>query len=216
MREKLIHIFDRLLLAFGQRRWWPGESPLEVMVGAILTQNTAWRNVERAISNMKEQAILDMDVLIEIEEETLAAIIRPAGFYRLKSARLKGFIREFHRRYGGNIENTHAIPTRELREQFLGVKGIGPETADSILLYALDRPVFVVDAYTKRFLKNHGIYNGSSDYHDIQSFFTHHLPEDAYLFNEFHALIVRLCQTHCKKKPQCAGCPLTGADGHSS
>lgn len=216
MRRKLLDIFYSLLSAFGPCRWWPGDSPLEVMVGAILTQNTAWRNVERAISNMKERAVLDMDALCVIEEAGLAEIIRPAGFYRLKAGRLKALVKEFHRLYGGLIENTRNVPTGQLREQLLAIKGVGPETADSILLYALDRPVFVVDAYTKRFIKNHRVYNGSDDYHEVQLFFTRNLPADLYLFNEFHALIVRLCQRHCKKKPDCTRCPLAADEAAGS
>jgi endonuclease-3 related protein len=209
-RARLLTIFDLLLAAFGPRHWWPGDSPLEVMVGAILTQNTAWRNVERAIDNLKEKGAMDMRVLSEIEGDALAEIIRPAGFYRVKSRRLKALITDFHRHFDGLIENTSATPTADLRNLLLAINGVGPETADSILLYALDRPVFVVDAYTKRFLKNHGLYDGNDDYHDVQKFFMDNLPEDRYIFNEFHALIVRLCQQHCKKGPDCSPCPLAG------
>lgn len=208
MRQRLLDIFDSLLAAFGPCHWWPGESPLEVMVGAILTQNTSWRNVEKAIYNMKERGVLDMNALVRIEEAALAEIIRPAGFYRLKAVRLKAFITEFNDRYGSSIENTRRVSTKELRDHLLSIKGVGPETADSILLYGLERPVFVVDAYTKRFLKNHGLYDGPYEYGDVQSFFYRYLPEDSYLFNELHALIVRLCQRHCKKKPVCEACPL--------
>jgi endonuclease-3 related protein len=211
-REKLLAIFDTLHTAFGPRHWWPGDSPLEVMVGAILTQNTSWRNVERAIANMKKWRVLDMEVLFRIGEEDLAEIIRPAGFYRIKSRRLKAFIADFQERFDGLIEHTAAVPTGELRDYLLAVNGIGPETADSILLYALDRPVFVVDAYTKRFLKHHGLYDGDYEYHHIQKFFMDNLPRDTYIFNEFHALIVRLCQEHCKKRPDCSLCPVSGED----
>jgi endonuclease III related protein len=208
--KRLLHIFNRLLSAFGPRHWWPGDSPLEIMVGAILTQNTSWRNVEKAITNMKDHGVLEMNRLVEIGEGALAEIIRPAGFYNIKTRRLKTFLIDFHSRFDGIVGNTTAIGTSELRDSLLILNGIGPETADSILLYALDRPVFVVDTYTKRFLHNHGLYTGSYDYHDVQSFFMDSLPRDTYLFNEFHALIVRLCQLHCKKKPECAACPLSG------
>ena len=180
------------------------------MVGAVLTQNTAWRNVERAITNMKERGLMEMGALREIGEGELAEVIRPAGFYRLKSERLKALIDHFYERYGGVIGKTQRETTAALRAGLLSVKGIGPETADSILLYALDRAVFVVDAYTVRFLANHGLHEGG-DYHDVQRLFTESLPEDVRLFNEFHALIVCLAQRHCKKRPECAGCPL--ADG---
>jgi endonuclease-3 related protein len=206
----LLDIFDRLLQAYGPRQWWPGDSPLEVMVGAVLTQNTAWRNVEKAIANMKERGLMEMAALHAIGEGKLAEVIRPAGFYRVKAKRLKALIDHFCERHDGAVENTRRETTAALRAGLLSVKGIGPETADSILLYALDRPVFVVDAYTVRFLKHHGLYEGS-DYHDVQRLFMESLPEDARLFNEFHALIVCLGQRHCKKKPECDGCPL--ADG---
>ena len=183
------------------------------MVGAVLTQNTSWRNVERAIDNMKGEGLLDMDALHLIEEDRLAEVIRPAGFYRVKSKRLKALIADVHARYGASIEHMRQAPTRQLRDWLLSVKGVGPETADSILLYALDRPVFVVDAYTKRFLKNHGLYDGGGDYHEVQKFFMDNLPQDTYIFNEFHALLVCLCQRHCKKKPDCPACPLMGESG---
>jgi endonuclease-3 related protein len=212
MRKRLREIFEKLLSAFGQRHWWPGDSPLEIMVGAVLTQNTSWRNVEKAIDNMKGKGLLDMDALRLIEEDRLADVIRPAGFYRVKSKRLKALITDVHVRYGASAEHMQQAPTWQLRDQLLSVKGVGPETADSILLYALDRPVFVVDAYTKRFLKNHGLYDGD-DYHDVQKFFTDNLPRDTYMFNEFHALLVCLCQRHCKKRPDCPACPLVDVGG---
>ncbi len=208
MEKRLLAVFDALLAAFGPRHWWPGDSPLEIMVGAVLTQNTAWSNVEKAIANMKAQGVLTFEALTEIDEAALAGIIRSAGFYRLKSRRLKQLIAYFHRRYDNRLENTAGVPTGTLRAELLAVNGIGPETADSILLYALERPVFVVDAYTKRLLRNHRLYDGDDGYHDVQAFFTENLPEDISLFNEFHALIVRLCQEHCRKKPLCDTCPL--------
>jgi endonuclease-3 related protein len=213
MRKRLQEIFEKLLSAFGQRHWWPGDSPLEIMVGAVLTQNTSWRNVEKAIDNMKGEGLMDMDALDLIEEDRLADVIRPAGFYRVKSKRLKALITDIHLRYGSSIARMQMTATRQLRDQLLSVKGIGPETADSILLYALDRQVFVVDAYTKRFLKNHGLYDGGDDYHDVQKFFIDNLPRDTYIFNEFHALLVCLCQRHCKKRPDCRACPLMDERG---
>jgi endonuclease-3 related protein len=208
--ERLRAVFDHLLSAFGPRHWWPGDSPLEVMVGAILTQNTSWRNVEKAIANMKNRGVLDMARLAGIDEGELGEIIRPVGFYNVKSKRLKAFITDFHHRFERILEDTATINTPDLRNYLLAISGIGPETADSILLYALERPIFVVDAYTQRFLANHGLYNGHDDYHEVQRFFMENLPADTYLFNEFHALIVRLCQQHCKKRPDCTTCPLAG------
>ncbi len=213
MTKRLREIFEKLLTAFGQRHWWPGDSPLEIMVGAVLTQNTSWRNVEKAIDNMRAKGLLDMDALHLMEEDRLADVIRPAGFYRVKSKRLKALITDIHVRYGASIDHMRQVPTWQLREHLLSVKGVGPETADSILLYALDRPVFVVDAYTKRFLKNHGLYEGSDDYHDVQKFFMDNLPRDTYIFNEFHALLVCLCQRYCKKRPSCPACPLMDERG---
>ncbi len=210
MRQRLMIIFETLLSAFGSRHWWPGDSPLEVMVGAVLTQNTSWKNVEKAIANMKDRSIMDMTRLAEIDERELAEIIRPAGFYNVKSRRLKAFIADFHRRFNGSIEGTASVTTQALRDYLLDIDGIGPETADSILLYALERPVFVVDAYTKRFLKNHRLFVGSVDYHEVQRFFVDNLPEDTHVFNEFHALIVYLCQQFCRKRPECTACPLAG------
>jgi endonuclease-3 related protein len=210
MRSRLLNIFDLLLHAFGSRHWWPGDSPLEIAVGAILTQNTAWKNVEKAITNMKDTGMLDVRKLRASDPVRLAEIIRPAGFYRVKTTRLKSFVDFLGREYGGLVENMKDTPTSDLRGQLLGIHGIGPETADSILLYALGRPVFVVDAYTVRFLRNHGIYEGTATYDDAQSLFMRYLPPDTYLFNEFHALIVYLCQNFCKKTPVCAPCPLDG------
>jgi len=208
MRSRLLNIFDRLLHAFGPRYWWPGDSPLEVAVGAILTQNTAWGNVEKAIANLKEAGMLDMDKLRAIDQVSLADIIRPAGFFRVKAKRLKSFVEFVEREHGGVLERMKETQTGTLRSQLLGINGIGPETADSILLYALDKPVFVVDAYTIRFLKNHGLHEGTATYEEAQSLFMKHLPVDTHLFNEFHALLVHLCQKFCKTKPLCSNCPL--------
>ena len=178
------------------------------MVGAVLTQNTSWKNVDKAIRNMKAQGVMDMGRLYEIKTSDLADIIRPAGFYNIKSKRLKNFINVVYEEFAGSINNIRSIDTDQLRPLLLGINGMGPETVDSILLYALNRPVFVVDAYTKRFLKNHGLRTNTGDYHEIQSYFQENLPSDTYLFNEYHALIVALCQTYCKKIPLCGDCPL--------
>jgi endonuclease III related protein len=207
-RQRLLRIFNILLTNFGRRNWWPGETKLEIIVGAVLTQNTAWKNVEKAIGNMKREGVLDIKTIHEISVEKLGEIIRPAGFFNIKSGRLKALIGVLHDSFKEDIENLSPVATDELRTLFLSIDGIGYETADSILLYALHRPVFVVDAYTKRFLGNHDLYNGNSGYHDIQGFFMEHLPPDTYLFNEFHALIVYLCQHYCKKVPLCDTCPL--------
>ena len=212
MRGRLLRIFDLLLEHFGQRHWWPGDTPLEVSVGAILTQNCAWRNVEKAIDNLKGRALLELDALHRIRTDELADIIRPSGFYNIKSKRLKSFTKVLVDEYDGSFDILRAYRLSDLRERLLAVNGLGPETADSILLYALEKPIFVIDAYTKRFVTNHGLVKAGNDlaYDDLQLLFMDHLPHDTYLYNEFHALIVRLCQTYCKKVPLCVGCPLKG------
>lgn len=212
MRGRLLRIFDLLLEYFGQRHWWPGDTPLEVSVGAILTQNCAWGNVEKAIDNLKGRALLELDALHRIGTDELAEIIRPSGFYNVKSKRLKSFTKVLVDEYDGSFEVLRGYGLQPLRERFLAINGIGPETADSILLYALEKPIFVIDAYTKRFVTNHGLFEAGNDvaYDDLQLLFMDHLPHDTYLYNEFHALIVRLCQTYCKKVPRCEQCPLKG------
>ncbi len=206
--ERLLKIFDILLHTFGKRHWWPGETPLEVIVGAVLTQNTSWKNVEKAIGNMKAKGIMDLGALNVAENDALAGVIRSAGFFNIKSKRLKNLIKVLCDDFDGSIEKLKLIDTEKLRKLLLGVNGMGPETVDSILLYALGRPVFVVDAYTKRFLKNHGLLENENDYHRIQAWFQENLPSDTYLFNEYHALIVALAQTCCRKTPLCRECPL--------
>lgn len=207
-KQRLLNIFESLLLTFGKRHWWPGETELEIIVGAILTQNTSWRNVEKAIANMKANNLLDFDALRSIDNRELGNIIKSSGFYNQKAIRLKLFLQVIHDLFNGSIDNLKNYDTLHLRKMMLSVNGIGPETADSILLYALNRPVFVVDAYTKRFLHNHNLYEGKGTYDDIQQFFMTNLPHDTYLFNEFHALIVCLCQVYCKKTPECNSCQL--------
>ncbi|HOJ70728.1 MAG TPA: hypothetical protein PLR38_02695 [Syntrophorhabdaceae bacterium] len=218
IEERLLRIFYRLLDAFGKRYWWPGDTPLEIIVGAVLTQNTTWKNVEKAINNLKKEDMLSFEALYGVDEKRLSDIIKPAGYYNIKSNRLKNTIKLFYEEYNSSIDYLSTISTEKLRKSLLGVKGIGKETADSILLYALNRPVFVVDTYTKRFLKNHrpplmddswGIKDKDS-YDYIQGFFTRHLPLDKYIYNEYHALIVCLGQRYCKKIPDCGGCPLKG------
>lgn len=206
--QRLLKIFNILLESFGKRHWWPGETPLEIIVGAVLTQNTSWKNVEKAIQNMKKECVLDIEALYYIDPERLSEIIRPSGFFNIKTKRLKNIINVIYHDYDASIENMMDIDVKKLRHSLLDINGIGPETADSILLYALNKPVFVVDAYTKRFLKNHKLYNADGDYHAIQGYFMEHLPVDIYLFNEFHALIVHLGKNYCKKTPACRGCPL--------
>jgi endonuclease III related protein len=204
----LTTIYDILLKRFGPQDWWPGDTPFEVIVGAILTQNTNWTNVEKAIINIKNARLLTPEKLHHLDITKLAALIRPAGYFNIKAKRLKNFLDWFFENYSGKIGNLGNVRTAELREQLLSVKGIGPETADSILLYALNRPVFVVDAYTARICARHQLIDEGADYHGIQEIFESNLPCDIQLFNEFHALIVNLGKDFCKPKPKCEECPL--------
>jgi endonuclease-3 related protein len=212
-KQRLLDIFQILLSTFGKRNWWPGETELEIIVGAILTQNTSWKNVEKTICNMKANDVLNIESLQSISYQELGEIIKSSGFYNQKANKLKQFIHVIHAKFNKSIGNLHNLDTDALRRILLSVSGIGPETADSILLYALNRPVFVVDAYTKRFLRNHKLYDGSWKYDDVQKYFMVNLPLDTYLFNEFHALIVCLCQNYCKKLPECVLCPLNQEQG---
>ncbi len=208
--QALNDIYDRLLARFGPQHWWPGETPFEVMVGAVLTQNTAWSNVEKAIANLKGQGLLDPARLFALPPLLLAEQIRPCGYFNLKAARLHNLLSLIAGRFDGDLDRFFATPLASLRQQLLEVKGIGPETADSILLYAAGKPIFVVDAYTHRLLSRHGlIAEEEADYHQIQALFMDALPADVALFNEYHALIVRVGKEYCKKTgPRCGECPL--------
>jgi endonuclease III related protein len=208
LSEQLKQIYDLLFKRFGPQDWWPGDTPFEVIVGAILTQNTNWTNVEKAIINIKNADALAPVKLHHLDIATLAALIRPAGYFNIKAKRLKNFLDWFFENYSGKLENLEGVRTPELREQLLSVKGIGPETADSILLYALNRPVFVVDAYTARICSRHHLIDEGADYHQIQETFESNLPSDIQLFNEYHALIVNLGKNYCKPTPKCEECPL--------
>jgi endonuclease-3 related protein len=201
-------MFDLLLKRFGPQSWWPGETALEMMVGAILTQNTNWKNVDKAIENLKKRNLLSMEALRALRTEELAGQIRPAGYYNIKARRLKNLIAFIVERYQGEIALLAREETEALRQGLLSVKGVGPETADSILLYALDRPVFVIDAYTHRILTRHGMVEEASTYAELQALFTDHLPDDTQLFNEFHALIVKNGKEFCRRAPLCGECSL--------
>jgi endonuclease-3 related protein len=196
---------------FGPQHWWPGESPLEIMVGAILTQNTNWSNVQKAIANLKSEKLLDYQSLSQLSVDELAQLIRPAGYYNLKAQRLKNLFDMVADSYGGEVDLFLSDELGSARENLLAVKGVGPETADSILLYACGHPVFVVDMYTHRVFSRHNMVEEETDYQSIQDVFVDHLPQDLRLYNEFHALIVRVAGTFCKKtKPLCEKCPLQG------
>lgn len=207
--RRLDAMYRAMLDALGPSHWWPGDSPFEVCVGAILTQNTAWTNVEKAIAALREADVLEPEAMYSLPQEQLAEYIRPAGYFNIKAARLRAFLKFLKDRADWDISALESIGTDSLREQLLGIKGIGPETADSMLLYAFDRPMFVVDAYTARIMNRHGMVSEESNYFELQSLFMDSLPEDVPMYNEFHALIVRVGKDWCKKRaPQCAGCPL--------
>lgn len=208
--NKLLEIYRRLYHAFGPQHWWPGESPFEIAVGAILTQNTNWANVERAIENLKKENVLSARSIHEIKTDGLASLIKPAGYFNIKSKRLKAFIHFLMNEYQGSMKRMGNKEMDTLRTELLNIHGIGYETADSILLYALDKPVFVIDAYTKRILSRHNIIRYDESYERIQDLFHTNLKRDAELFNEYHALFVRLGKTYCRKKPMCDGCPIEG------
>lgn len=206
--ERLMEIYNLLYDRYGQQQWWPGQTRFEVAVGAILTQNTNWGNVEKAIGNLKRADALCVDKLHEMDADVLAELIRPAGYYNIKAARLKNFISWLFDNFQGRIENLMPLNVYDLREQLLSVKGIGRETADSILLYGLDKPVFVIDTYTCRVMTRHGLIEAGADYEQLRDFFESSLPGEPELFNEYHALLVRVGKEHCKPKAKCSGCPL--------
>ncbi|NUQ66052.1 MAG: endonuclease III domain-containing protein [Pirellulales bacterium] len=210
MSATLEEIHNRLLDTYGHQHWWPGESPFEVMVGAVLVQNTSWKNVERAIENLRERDLLDPVALHQVPVEELAELIRPAGYYRIKARRLCNLLDLVVERYGGSLEAMFQSSLETLREELLAVNGIGPETADSILLYAGGMPTFVVDTYTHRVFARHGWIDFSARYHEIKEHFESGLEKDPQLYNEYHALLVRVGHLHCRKTPKCAGCPLAG------
>jgi len=206
--ETLSEIYKLLYDAFGPQHWWPGETQFEIMAGAILTQNTSWTNVEKAIANLNRAGSLTPDALRRIEIKQLAELIRPAGYYNIKAKRLKNFVDWLFEHYSGELTNLQTISTDRLREELLAITGIGRETADSILLYALGRPVFVVDAYTARITVRHELIEPGADYEQLRELFESNLPRDVRLFNEYHALLVKAGKEFCKTKARCSGCPL--------
>ncbi len=201
-------VYERLLAHFGPQRWWPADSPLEVMIGAVLTQNTSWKNVERAIANLREAGLLEADALYALDVDELAEVIRPSGYYRLKAGRLLNLIEFLVDRYKGSVETIRSSDPATLREELLSIKGIGPETADSILLYALEVPTFVVDTYTHRIAARHGWIDFETNYDGLKEFFESRLVVDVEMFNEFHALLVRVGNQYCRRTPKCDECPL--------
>ena len=201
-------VYRTLFEAWGPQRWWPADSPFEVMVGAVLVQNTAWRNVERAIENLQAAAALSPHRLLALAPEELEALIRPAGYFRVKARRLRALVQFFVDDFSADIAAMQTLPPDELRLRLLGVHGIGPETADSILLYAVGQPALVVDTYTLRVFARHGWVPPNASYHALQAHLAAELPVESAVYNEFHALMVAVGKTHCRRTPCCAGCPL--------
>ena len=238
MKRRLMAVYRRLHAAHGPQHWWPGDSRFEIMVGAVLTQNTAWTNVERALRRLREEGVLNLDSIRRTPLPRLAQMIRTSGYFRQKAQRLKNFVSYLDARHGGSLERMFAQPTDQLREELLALNGVGPETADSILLYAGGHPVFVVDSYTRRIFERHGLITAKTRYEEIR-----HLVERAFqpslpaawnqppasplagrrrhkfvirratsaarAFDEFHALLVQSAKHHClKAQAHCTGCPL--------
>ena len=206
--RRLLDVYERLLAAYGPQRWWPGETPFEVIVGAVLTQSAAWTNVEKAIANLKAAGVLSPEGLARLDGAELARMVYPAGYFNSKARKLKAFVGMLRDRFGGDLERMLAAPVGELRTLLLDTHGIGPETADAILLYAAGRPVFVIDAYTRRLFSRLGIAPERDRYEAWRAQFETGLDPDAALFNEYHALIVRHGKERCRRLPICDGCPL--------
>ncbi len=204
----LLRIYELLNGHFGNLNWWPAETPFEVIIGAILTQNTAWSNVEKAIANLRKAEMLSPEDLLQADDDTLAGLIRPSGYFHIKTRRLKSFVHFLCEEFEGSLERMFAEDTAVLRERLLRVKGIGRETADSILLYAGQKPVFVIDAYTFRILGRHGLIGEDADYGLVQALFMNELPANAALYNQYHALLVNTGKTYCRTIPRCDSCPL--------
>jgi endonuclease III related protein len=206
----LQELYQRLWETWGPQDWWPGDTPFEVVVGAILTQNTNWGNVARAIAALKDQDLLEPRALHDLPEAELARLIRPAGYYNVKARRLRNFLDFLGTHYGHSMAQLAASDLSSLRPALLSIKGVGPETADSILLYALEKPTFVVDAYTFRILSRHGLLDEACSYEDLRQLFMEHLPARVDRYQEYHALLVRLGKEWCRPQPRCGSCPLEG------
>lgn len=205
----LVRLYRLLYERYGPQGWWPAETPFEVVVGAILTQATAWRNVERAIENLKSADLILPESIFQTDERELAELIRPAGYFNSKARRLKSFVKHLFEEHGGSLEEMFSQDLEPLREELLMIYGIGPETADSIALYAADKPTFVIDAYTRRLLHRLGlIENREMSYDELRRFFLERLPQDIALYKEYHALIVEHCKRICRRRPLCGRCHI--------
>lgn len=208
MRRRLLRIYERLRAAYGAQGWWPGQTPFEVCLGAILTQNTSWTNAEGALAQLRRRGLVSYRALRQVPPTRLAPLIRPSGYFNLKARRVSAFLSFLGREYGGRVASMRREAPRALRAKLLGVRGIGPETADSIVLYAAGLPLFVVDAYTRRIFARLGIISGREAYDVVQALFMNSLPGDAGLYNDYHAQIVRLAKEACRRRPLCGRCPL--------
>lgn len=206
-RYNIKELFNLLYKEYGPQHWWPGDTRWEIIIGAILTQNTSWKNVEKAIKNLKKNELLDYFKIKEIDVEKLGTIIKPSGFYNIKAKRIKNFISFIEKEYNNDINKIKNEPLDIAREKLLSVNGLGKETVDSILLYAYNFPTFVVDTYTKRIFFRHKMIE-NDDYEEIRSMVMNNFGDNAEIFNEFHALIVRIGKEFCKKKPLCKNCFL--------
>ncbi len=204
--RRLMAVYRRLHAAHGPQQWWPGDSTFEIMVGAVLTQNTAWTNVEKAIANLKLAQALSPEVIAAVPHRRLASWLKPSGYFNIKAKRLRAFCAWLIQK--GGAKRLARLPTAVLRAELLQVHGIGPETADDILLYAFNRPVFVIDAYTRRVFKRLGLIHGNEDYEALRELFEKSLATDTRLFNEYHALIVAHAKDACRPQPRCAACKL--------
>jgi len=201
-------IYRRLLRTRGPAGWWPGETAFEVCIGAILVQNTAWPNADRALRSLRERGLLSYEGLKGMTAEEIAPVIRSCGTFNVKARRLAAFVDFLGRRYEGRVGNMAREGPWELRRQLLALPGIGRETADCIALYAAGHPLFVVDGYTRRVFSRLGLIRGDESYDEVQRFFMRRLPGDASLFNDYHAQIVGLAQQSCRARPRCTECPL--------
>lgn len=214
--RRLRSIYTTLFRHYGPCHWWPGDSKFEILVGVVLTQNTNWSNVEKAIANLARAGCLDPHKLLDCPPAKLAELIRPSGYYNVKQKRLRAVVGWFVDRFRGSFEAMGREGLASLRAELLGVHGLGPESVDSILLYVLGKPSFVIDAYTRRLLHRHGLCTERASYDDLKALFEDRLPRDAALFNEYHALIVYAGKDYCKPTPRCGGCPLDGTGGQGS
>lgn len=203
----LRRLYDALQALYGEQPWWPADSPFEIMVGAVLTQNAAWSNVEKAIERLKAAGLMSLPALLDTTHEQLAETIRPSGYYNIKAKRLRNLCLFLDR--AGGLEAFADWSLDDQRAALLGVNGVGPETADDILLYALDQPVFVIDTYTRRLLRRYGLARGDEDYERLRALFEQAIEQDVYLYQQYHALIVMHAKETCRKSPQCARCALT-------